>query len=592
MSDYKIKVNISSSKKPQDNWIYKKVASPFKKHNKKHDCSQYSDGIISTTFNCNQFNYFRGEINGKIYFSLGSITIEDKYQILDALNDKESSLESDVKIMLKFFLKFGSQGFETLNNNFMLIVYDYENNELFGIRDHRGLSNFFYLISKRSNTIIISGDFNSLLSERNEFVLDTKKLTNFLQLNDSCLESTFFKEIRRLPPAYSLNFSDSGSMITKYFSYRKNKTIDSDEGVLTKQMRQNILDATLSKSCLEQDKIGFLFSGGLDSSSLISIFHQFSDKRLFAYTAKFTNFNSETSHLINEDNFQDEILQGTNIVKRGFLGHNLSTLSNIDFYLDIIGQPFFFPNLYVPSESFQKAAQDGVKVVVNGNDGDSTVSHGYELLVELFTKFKWIELYKEISAISKLRKKSKRFIFKNAVLKQLKFKSSFFTSAYNRHMEVINSPIHCNALEVQGAMASYYDIEEVYPFYNKSLISFCLNVPPSLKLKNGYSRYILRSAMKGIVPDKVRLRTTKSNLGHSLVLNFCKEDKDIIEEALRKPHKNLIDLVDMSLLKTQWEELKGNPRKFATRSDIPSKLFAFIVVNRWLNLTKRKVKSF
>ena len=51
----------------------------------------------------------------------------------------------------------------------------------------------FYLISKRSNTIIISGDL-PLISEKNEFVLDTKKL-KFLQLNDSCLESTFSKRL-------------------------------------------------------------------------------------------------------------------------------------------------------------------------------------------------------------------------------------------------------------------------------------------------------------------------------------------------------------------------------------------------------------
>ena len=588
MSDYKITIELLGSKKNHSNGECKYVTPPFKKNIENNDCVNFNDESIDVAFSSIQFSYFKGNTNGKLYFSFGCMDQEDRYLMLKDLGCKSDLSKNDAEIMLKFYITFGETGFKKLNNGFLLIIYDYVKNEVIGIRDHIGFNNFFYFFSKSFDSITISGNFSALLSARNSSSIDSEKLNNFLQLSDTCQESTFIKEIKKLPPACSLYFSKFRIKIKNYFSYKKITNQANDEVYLVEKMRQNMIDATLSYSSSKQDRVGFLFSGGLDSSSLISIFHKYSNKKLFAYTAKFSNFSSDTAHLIKEDNFQDEILNGTEIKKRGFSAERLTTLSNIDFYLGIIGQPFFFPNLYIPAESFQRAAEDGIKVVVNGNDGDSVVSHGYELLVELFISFKWFRLFKEISAISKLRQKSKRFIFVNAVLKQLKFNKIFFTTAYNRHKEIISSPIHTNALEVQSTLAAYYDIKEVYPFYKKSLINFCLNVPSDLKIKDGYSRYLLRSAMKGIVPDKVRLRTTKSNLAHSLVLNFCNEDRKLIEESLRNPHHNIIQFIDLENLKKQWKNLLSDPKKFATRSDIPSKLFAFVVANRWLFSMKVK----
>ena len=43
-------------------------------------------------------------------------------------------------------------------------------------------------------------------------------------------------------------------------------------------------------------------------------------------------------------------------------------------------------------------------------------------------------------------------------------------------------------------------------------MELCLNIPPNLKLKNGFTRYILRESLKDYLPNSVRYRTTKSDL--------------------------------------------------------------------------------
>ena len=121
----------------------------------------------------------------------------------------------------------------------------------------------------------------------------------------------------------------------------------------------------------------------------------------------------------------------------------------------------------------------------------------------------------------------------------------------------------------------------MYPFCDMNLVNYCINVRPDLKI-NGFSRYILREAIKGIVPEKNRKRTDKSNLGHGLVYSFLNKDKDFIENQISNPHEVIRDLIDINNIEDHWKNLLKNPRKYSTLSNVPSLIFAYVVANRWL----------
>ena len=148
---------------------------------------------------------------------------------------------------------------------------------------------------------------------------------------------------------------------------------------------------------------------------------------------------------------------------------------------------------------------------------------------------------------------------------------------------------HNKAIEIQSLLASYYGIEERYPFYNREVIEYCINISPELKNKDGHSRYILQKAVEGIVPEKIRTRTTKSNLGHALCNGYTNKDQNIIQEQLDNPNPHVKKIVDMNDLKKSWNDLLNNPRKHATRSSIPSRIFSYTVLNYWLNKNYKKI---
>ena len=47
----------------------------------------------------------------------------------------------------------------------------------------------------------------------------------------------------------------------------------------------------------------------------------------------------------------------------------------------------------------------------------------------------------------------------------------------------------------------------------------------------------------------------------------------------------------MNDIRDSWNKLQENPRKYATRSYVPSTIFSFVVLNRWLNINWQKVKK-
>ena len=112
-------------------------------------------------------------------------------------------------------------------------------------------------------------------------------------------------------------------------------------------------------------------------------------------------------------------------------------------------------------------------------------------------------------------------------------------------------------------------------------MNYCINVKPDLKIDK-YPRYILREAIKGVVPEKIRKRIDKANLTHGVIYSFLNKDKDVIDRHLNNPHQDLKEIFDVLDLKNNWNNLLNNPNKYSNFSNLPSQIFAYVVVNRWL----------
>lgn len=559
---------------------------------KKQDFNNsYKNDYVLFKHNGSNKNLSLYETKNEKFLVFATIFEEDRQSLINKLDIKDDLNIKDSELMMKLYLKFGARGLQCLSDGFIFVIIDYAKEKVLAFRDHIGIKNICYFMSDSS--IYLSSSFKNIFNLKDKnFSLNLQKVENFLNFEDISNTNTFTNEINKVSPSHLIEFNQGQIKISQYSKYKLKKNFVSADDQIN-GLRQLIKKSvSIDRSC-KHSKIGFLFSGGLDSSTIISFFQSIKkiNHEIFSFSSHFKNIDKDIVHLIDESSYQDEINKMKDINSITFDGGNESTLSDIDFYLEVVGQPFFFPNLYLSKKSFAHASDSGVDLVMNGNDGDTVISHGYEYFQELFLSFKWIRLYKEINKTATIRSQSKSFIFKRTVIDQLSLSNLQFGYAKKKHLKNISTSNHSKAIEIQSLVANYYGIEERYPFYNRELIEYCLNISPNLKNKDGHSRYILKEAIKGVVPEKIRIRHTKSNLAHALCKNFVEKDSKIIDQELSNPNESIKDFLDIDGIRDSWNKLQENPRKYATRSSVPSKIFSFVVLNRWLRINKQKIKK-
>ncbi len=110
--------------------------------------------------------------------------------------------------------------------------------------------------------------------------------------------------------------------------------------------------------------------------------------------------------------------------------------------------------------------------------------------------------------------------------------SDFAMSVRDSHLKGVNSPLLAESFELFDRIGSRFGIEMRHPFFDKRLVEFCVSLPPDQKIRNGWTRFVLRSALEGILPEPIRWRRDKSNLGHNFSVSLLK-DVDVMKAAFR-----------------------------------------------------------
>ena len=87
------------------------------------------------------------------------------------------------------------------------------------------------------------------------------------------------------------------------------------------------------------------------------------------------------------------------------------------------------------------------------------------------------------------------FLFTDNFYSNQILRNRMLNEIFHETIPVILHEDDCNAM--------YYSIENRSPFLDRRLFEFCSSIPDEHLFNNGVSKYILREAMRGIVPDIV-----------------------------------------------------------------------------------------
>jgi asparagine synthase (glutamine-hydrolysing) len=144
-------------------------------------------------------------------------------------------------------------------------------------------------------------------------------------------------------------------------------------------------------------------------------------------------------------------------------------------------------------------------------------------------------------------------------------------------------------LQMQGVGASIQreisgaGLDVRYPFLHRPLVELALALPPTMILRPEQSKWVLRQAMRGLVPDEVRTRTGKGVISARVRWSISHE-RQRVADLLDSPILADLGCVDVRALRHSIHRVQRGERP---RSGA---LLAFLALETWLRVRSGRWK--
>jgi len=585
-------LNLMKTRGPDTQKIYK---SDKKKNELEFFSSRLS--IIDLNDRSNQpfkFENFIIIFNGEIYNFL-----EIKIKLLRfGYNFKT---ESDTEVLLKAYIHWGDNVNEHLDGMWAFAIYDLKKNFVFLSRDHFGQKPLFYY---RDNKSFIFGSEIKYIFKINDKKkireINYDKLKNYIQIGYRSINkdnNSFFKNIKSLEPGTYLKIFLKEKKIEKNFFfkelYKKNynqKKFNNND--VDYKYVLDLLVESLEKKTRSDVPISFSLSGGIDSTIL------------FYITTKIIQKKSQCFSIIDKDKKYNEnknikiIEKDLNILSnKVFLKKEKNFLKNLEELIIYHDSPISTISYYVQSKLTEEISKKKIRVNISGTGADEIFGGYYDHFLlqmmsqkgkrfkdsfKLWSKFinplvrnhylKNFSNFKKLFHNKKYLTNSDSFIFK----KKNNYEDKIYTDNYlkNRMLNELFEEVVPVILKEDDLNSMKYSIENRSPYLDLKLFRYLNEVDVNLLIQNGYSKYILRKSLNGIVPDKILWNREKIgfnaniftllNINPRLIINLVEKnvflssiiDKSKLKSLIQKKmisNKTLFAIINTSIFLENFE---------------------------------------
>jgi asparagine synthase (glutamine-hydrolysing) len=480
---------------------------------------------------------------------------------------------SDSELILHAYAAWGKDCVQHLRGDFAFALWDSRERTLFCARDHFGIKPFYYAETHTSFFFANSFGCLRLLPEISDELNDAA-IADFLLFGTNYdLESTAFRDIRRLPPAHTLVVSPNDVRLQRYWSAPVDGHIryrHSDDYVEHFQLllKESVADR------LPNGPTGILLSGGLDSSTVAAVAKGLSangnvNSELRAYTVTY-----ESSSQDHDGKYARSVADFLRIpIQLLPMDH----LQLFDRWADPeltwpepVEDPFF-AGLF---DQTNAVAQD-CRVALKGEGIDNLMDFQMRPYVgHLIRKRDWMRLFREGSSYLRAREsvwrgigRRTRRMFANEsgtgsfprwiapelekrlnLKDRLREKIPLQVSPSHPLLPVAHAslslPQWSQMFELESPAVTQRPVEVRYPYLDLRIVNYVLALPP---FPWAFEKTLLRQAMLGHLPEAVRLRRKTHFSG------------DPLAEKLREPGSAWID-------QAQWS---GEIDRFINRAALP-----------------------
>ncbi|NML70475.1 asparagine synthase (glutamine-hydrolyzing) [Chryseobacterium sp. RP-3-3] len=444
---------------------------------------------------------------------------------------------SDTEVLLASYDFWGEKCVTRFNGMWSFAIFDFKKNILFCSRDRFGIKPFYYYTDKEK--FIFASEIKPILEIEKVEKANLQVLLQFLVINVSDqTNETFFENIFKLPGSHNLIYD----LATNTFNIYRYYDIPYKEEIYKLNLEESIdlfekeFENSVKLRLRSDVKIGSALSGGLDSSYVVSV-----AAKILNNSDNDEKFTAITVGSIDNDNDESRLAKITTSTLG--VNHDIITPKSDEFkdtFEEVIfkhEEPFGGISIYMQKFLMKEANKLGIKVFLGGQGADevllgySRYTAAYLRSHNFFNKVKFLRnvrshynisigegiatyFYFSNFFVKKARFKTRGRILKNKYFSTIDFsKSKDLTKSYKNIFELQKNEIFwCQLPELlkwedKNSMA--YSIESRLPFLDYNLIETCLSINNNYKIREGWSKYILRKNLEKFLPDEITYNKRK-----------------------------------------------------------------------------------
>jgi len=442
---------------------------------------------------------------------------------------------SSAEVVVHAYEDYGFNCLSKFNGMFAFCLWDCKNKQLVSARDRVGMKPLYYYGCR--GRFILASEIKGVLADPS---VPTKPNNRFIYEYlvtgyPSQTGNTFFHGIKELLPAHYILMDKSGIEIQKYWQptqHLKSNILTKDDHWCASEFRQLLRDS-ISIRLPTNLPAGTFLSGGLDSTSIVFLVDgilkskHLSNVERTKHQQVFSAIYKEPTEQGDERCHIKEVERALKTEVNYVLPSVVGQWNNIKRFVFSIEEPVAVFNYYVFWCLFQ-AARQKAKIIFSGQGNDAILGgqteHSLIYFKELWRNKKIGKLLKELVKSSDwiLPYVAYSILFKrNAELKAKMLLAPQFVTNYSQGTTQKEAASLQNALfrditqhaveylRVDDRASSAFSMQCRHPFLDHRIVQFAFSLPATQKIRNGWTKYVMRNAMKGLIPEAIRRKRKK-----------------------------------------------------------------------------------
>lgn len=466
------------------------------------------------------------------------------------------STQSDTEVLLKTIQFWGlEQALDKFEGMWAFAIYDEDSGQLTLSRDRFGEKPLY--LFQDENGFFFASEIKYI-----QALIDKKLQLNYQHIYRYLIngykslyktKETFFLNLTEVPSAHFSRIQNQELTHHTYWQYKT--TIQNDMSLSEAiDLSRNALIQSVKLRLRADVPLAFCMSGGVDSNALLAI-----AKKVF-------NYDVHGFTIVSQDERYDERDIVQSVISQLNIRHTMIEADPVDFLprlkqlIQLHDAPIYTISYYAHWLLMEQIARASYKISISGTAADELFSGYYDHYLAHLSELppqahqqalsNWRTFIQPVvrnpylnqSDLFKTNPNNRDYIYLNQDIFSTflrhkwsePFQEKFYSSSLlrNRMLNELFEETVPVILHEDDHNAMSYSIENRSPFLDRNLFEVCYSIPTRYLIQNGYNKFVLRQAMKDIVPEEVLHPRKKVGFNASLLSFLNTKAPEIQRELL------------------------------------------------------------